>query len=59
MWDTQTQKRWFSFREEHSEIAELVWSPNSQWLAVGLVDGGISVWDITKIKTHLAELSLR
>ncbi len=58
MWDTQTQKRWFSFREEHCDIFTLTWSPDSRRLAVGLSDGGISVWDITKIKAHLAELSL-
>ena len=58
LWDTQTRTRWFSFREEHCDIVTHTWSPDSRRLAVGLSDGGISVRDITKIKAHLAELSL-
>jgi WD40 repeat protein len=48
----------FNLREETSPIFSLAWSPDARRLAVGLSDGGLSIWDRHKVQARLDELGL-
>jgi tetratricopeptide (TPR) repeat protein len=43
---------------EGGEVWCLAWSPDGTKLAVGLVDGGVAVWDLEQVRARLAELSV-
>jgi serine/threonine protein kinase/WD40 repeat protein len=48
----------YTFREERSPIWSLAWSPDARRLAVGLSDGGLVLWDLTRVRTLLAEAGI-
>jgi WD40 repeat protein len=58
VWHTTSGKRFFVLRPERSSIMSIAWNRQADKLAVGLADGGISIWDIVQIRGELAKLKL-
>ena len=58
VWNTTSGKRFFVLRPERSSIMSIAWNRQADKLAVGLTDGGISLWDIVRIRAELAKLGL-
>jgi WD40 repeat protein/serine/threonine protein kinase len=56
--DTLTNRRLFPLRPERAPIWCLAWSPDSRRLALGLSDGGLSIWNLEAIRTELAAVGL-
>lgn len=52
-------KKEFSLNAERTELYALAWSADSQTLALGLNDGGVSLWRIGAIESELKNLGLR
>jgi serine/threonine protein kinase/WD40 repeat protein len=58
VWDTTQRKLAYSLRPERSSIWSLAWSPDNQRLAVGSVDGGLAIWNISVINEELKQMGL-
>lgn len=58
IWDTGSQQLAYSFRPEHCAVWSLRWSPDSQKLATGLADGGMSIWNVAIIRRELEKMGL-
>jgi WD40 repeat protein len=58
LWDVRAKKKLFALRPEESEIWSLAFDRTGTQLAVGVTDGGVAVWDLTKIERALADLGL-
>jgi serine/threonine protein kinase/WD40 repeat protein len=58
VWDTESRKELYRFRPEIASIQSLAWHPDGSQLAVGLSDGGISIWDMPQIRAELSKLGL-
>src|SRR5262245_14414323 len=56
--NTLTNRRLFPLRPERAPIWCLAWSPDSRRLALGLSDGGLSIWNLEAIRTELATVGL-
>jgi serine/threonine protein kinase/WD40 repeat protein len=56
--DLQEDRELVTLPAERSEIWSLDWSPDGARLAVGLSDGGVSVWDLERVRAELLELGL-
>jgi WD40 repeat protein len=56
--DTLTNRRLFPLRPERAPIWCLAWSADSRRLALGLSDGGLSIWNLEAIRTVLAAVGL-
>jgi eukaryotic-like serine/threonine-protein kinase len=48
----------FTLHPERSQIWSLVWSADAKRVAVGLADGGVSVWDLEVINRLLQDVGL-
>ncbi len=51
--DLMNRKLLFTLREEGSPIKSLSWSPNSDRIAAGLLDGRVVIWDLAEIRKQL------
>jgi WD40 repeat protein len=58
LWDLGRRELDFSLREEGSTVWSHAWSADERWLAIGLSDGGLCVWDLCKVQSQLNELGL-
>jgi WD40 repeat protein len=58
VWDLQTRNQLFEFPELHSPAWSLDWSPDSNLMAIGQSDGGVSIWSLSRIRAHLTEMKL-
>jgi len=58
VWDTQSRKLLLKLPEEPGTIWSLAWSPDGKLLAVGTSVGGPVIWNISKIRSQLAQLGL-
>jgi WD40 repeat protein len=59
VWDTGTQKQLLKIpQQERSAITSLAWSPDKTTLALGLLDGSSSLWNIPRVRAQLTELGL-
>jgi WD40 repeat protein/serine/threonine protein kinase/tetratricopeptide (TPR) repeat protein len=58
LWYGVEPGRLFSLPEEASPVWSLAWSPDAGRLALGLADGGMVVWDLPQVRTHLDALGL-
>jgi WD40 repeat protein len=58
LWDVRARKRLFLLPPERNEIWSLAFDSTGTKLAVGLSDGGVSVWDLNAVNRALAELDL-
>jgi WD40 repeat protein/serine/threonine protein kinase len=58
IWDLQAKKLLLVLPEERSPCYGLAWSPSKDFLAVGLSDGTIAIWNLPKIQSQLSEISL-
>jgi len=58
VWHLPTKKHEFSFRPVAGSVWSLAWDPASEQLAVGQLDGGLSVWHLPLIQQKLAKSGL-
>jgi WD40 repeat protein len=58
VWSSRTGSRVLSVPQESGRIWSLALSPDGQRLAVGLVDGGLAIWSLPKVRAQLAQLGL-
>jgi WD40 repeat protein len=58
VWDTTTGELVLKLPEEHTSILSLAWSPKRELLAAGCLDGGLVIWNLTKIKSQLDTIGL-
>jgi hypothetical protein len=58
LWNCQTGSQVFSLPRESGSIWPLAWSPDCERLAVGLSDGGLEIWNVTRIQAQLAQIGL-
>jgi WD40 repeat protein len=58
LWDLGRRELAFGLREERSPVWSHAWSPDERRLALGLSDGGLCVWDLREVLSHLDELGL-
>jgi WD40 repeat protein len=58
LWDLSRRELAFSLREERSPVWSHAWSPDERLLAIGLSDGGLSIWDLHEVQSRLDELGL-
>lgn len=56
--DLTERRLLYTFRQERGTVWALAWSPNGRQLAVGLSDGGLSIWDIGLVERELSALGL-
>ncbi len=56
--DVKAKKLLFTLRSERSPIKSVTWSPDGNRIAVGLADGGVSIWNMESIKKQLTEIAL-
>jgi WD40 repeat protein/ribosomal protein S27E len=56
LFEADGARRLLSFRPEATNVYSLAWSPDDGLLAVGLVDGGITIWNVAEVQRRLAEL---
>ncbi|MFO0899971.1 MAG: protein kinase [Pirellulales bacterium] len=56
VFEGDSARRLLSFRPEAANVYSLAWSPDDALLAVGLVDGGITIWNVAGVRARLAEL---
>ncbi len=52
------RKPLFTLPSERSPIKSVSWSPDGKRIAVGLSDGGVSIWDMESVKKQLTEIGL-
>jgi serine/threonine protein kinase/WD40 repeat protein/tetratricopeptide (TPR) repeat protein len=57
IWDARTGKRLLTLPEE-SGVWCYSWSPDNTRVALSLTDGAVVVWDLARVRRHLAELGL-
>ena len=58
LWSSQTGSQVFSLPPESGPIWSLGWSPDGERLAVGLADGGLAIWNLSKIQAQLAQIGV-
>jgi WD40 repeat protein len=58
LWDVRGRKKLCVLRPERNEIWSLAFDRTGTKLAVGLSDGGVSIWDLSAVNRALAELDL-
>jgi WD40 repeat protein len=58
IWDVARRQRLFDLPDERNEVWSLAWTPDESKLAIGLSDGGLSVWDLTEVRLLLREIRL-
>ena len=58
LWNCQTGSQVFSLPQESGPIWSLAWSPDGERLAVGLSDGGLEIWNVTRIQAELTRIGL-
>jgi WD40 repeat protein/tRNA A-37 threonylcarbamoyl transferase component Bud32 len=58
IWDTRSRQKLFDLPEERSDVWSFAWNPDESKLAVGLSDGGLSLWDLDQVRSLLKELAL-
>lgn len=59
VWAPESAKKIYEFRPEASAIWALAWSPDGKRLAVGLADGGVSIWDLGLVHAQLLQLGFK
>jgi WD40 repeat protein len=58
VWHLPTRKEMFALRPEGDAVWSLAWSPASDRLAAGRVDGSVAVWHLARIREKLSEVEL-
>lgn len=58
IWYMPTKEHVYSIRPEPSTVWSLAWDPSGKQLAVGQSDGGLAVWNLSKIEKKLARYGL-
>jgi serine/threonine protein kinase/WD40 repeat protein/tetratricopeptide (TPR) repeat protein len=58
LWSSQTGSRVFSFPTESAVVWSRALSPDGERVALGLADGGLAIWNVSKIQAQLAEIGL-
>jgi WD40 repeat protein len=58
LWSSQTGSRVFSLPQESGLTWSLALSPDGERLAVGQLDGGVTIWNVPKIQAQLAQIGL-
>jgi WD40 repeat protein len=58
VWDLQSKKLLLILPDQRAQPSSFAWSPNREFLAVGLPGGELSIWNLPKIKAQLDELGL-
>jgi WD40 repeat protein len=58
VWDLENKRLLFELPEERNRPACFAWSRNRECLAVGYADGELVIWDLPKIREHLAKIGL-
>ncbi|QEF98490.1 Serine/threonine-protein kinase PknB [Stieleria maiorica] len=56
--DLQTRRTLFDLADEHASINAIKWAPGGRRLAIGLTDGGVAIWDLTRISEQLVYAGL-
>ena len=56
--DIKARTPLFALPSERSPIKCVSWSPDGKRIAVGLSDGGVSIWDMNSVKKQLTEIDL-
>jgi WD40 repeat protein len=59
VWHMPTKEHVYSIRPEPSTVWSLAWDPAGEQLAVGQSDGGLAVWNLSKIEEKLAKYGLQ
>jgi tetratricopeptide (TPR) repeat protein len=54
----QANSRAFALPQEESAIWSFAWSRDNQFVALGLADGGLTIWNVPKIQAQLSQLGL-
>jgi len=58
LWSSQTRSPVFSLPQERGVIWSITLSPDGDRVAVGLADGGLTIWNVPKIQAQLAQIGL-
>jgi len=58
IWDLETKRLLLVLPQERALPSCFAWSPNKEFLAVGLPGGELGIWSLPKIKAQLDELGL-
>jgi WD40 repeat protein len=58
IYDRQSERAVMTLPAESSEIWGLAWSPDGAQLVVSLSDGGLVVWNLEKVRVHLAAFKI-
>lgn len=56
--DLRTRSTMFDLADEHASINAIRWEPGGRRLAIGLTDGGVAIWDLTRISQQLVYAGL-
>jgi WD40 repeat protein/tRNA A-37 threonylcarbamoyl transferase component Bud32 len=59
IWHIPTKEHVYSIRPEPSTVWSLAWDSTGEQLAVGQSDGGLAVWNLSKIEEKLAQYGLQ
>jgi WD40 repeat protein len=58
IWNLENKNLLLALPGEQSAVWCVGWSPDKEQLAVGTADGGLVLWNLPRIKKHLAEIGL-
>jgi WD40 repeat protein/serine/threonine protein kinase len=58
VWDLTKRELVLALPEERGTVWSLAWSPNKDLLAVGSSDGGLVIWNLSRIKAELTQIGL-
>jgi WD40 repeat protein len=58
LWDTERRRPLFTLPRARADVWSMTWSPDGRLLVLGLADGGLVIWDLVKVREHLARLEL-
>jgi WD40 repeat protein len=56
--DLGAGRRVLTLPPEESDVWGLAWSPDAARLAVGLSDGGVTIWDMDQVRAELASFGI-
>jgi hypothetical protein len=58
VWNSKAEAQVFSLPQESGPIWSQAWSPDGERLAVGLADGAVEIWNVSKIQAELGKIGL-
>jgi WD40 repeat protein len=58
VWDLENKRLLFVLPEGRVRSTCFAWSPNKERLAIGYADGELVIWNVPKMRAHLAKIGL-